>query len=176
MSSYKCKPEFHNDKGLPFYQAIYRGKPLRDYYFMFLPDNSLRFVSFRRGYNYIWENENYPSMLGKRCLDYRILKNRVSGKSKYPKVNVIVDDLGNSRTVHLHQIVAQTFHDYPIPDGVTEKEWKRTPKAVKKHFESQYWEANHIDHDHMNFHPDNLEWVSRGVNVDKYHAHRIDSE
>jgi hypothetical protein len=173
MSTYKCTPKFYDAQERPFYQAIYRGKPLVGYYFTLQPDNNLLFVSFRQGYNYIWDNEDYPIMMGKRCLKFRVLKNRVSGKSKYPKVNVVVDELGNSLTVHLHQIVAQTFHDYPIPDGVTEAEWECTPQSVKNHFDSQYWEANHIDHNHLNFHPDNLEWVSRGVNVDKYHAHRI---
>jgi hypothetical protein len=177
MSNYKCQPEFYDDYGRAFYQAIYRGQKLRDYYFMVLSDNSaVRLVSFRRGYNYIWTNELYPILMGKRCIKYRVLGSRVSGKSKYPKVNVIVDEAGNSLTVHLHQIVAQTFHDFPIPDGVTENEWERTPKSVKAHFDTHYWEANHIDHDHMNYHPDNLEWVSRGVNVDKYHAHRIENE
>ena len=176
MTTYKCEPEFHDRYGRPFYQAIYRGKPLEGYYFVLNSDSTLNLASFRQGYNYIWDNTDYPQWIGERCLRFRFLKNRVSGKSKYPKVNLIVDERGNSLTIHLHQIVAQTFHDYPIPDGVTESQWKRTPKSVKKHFDSQYWEANHIDHDHLNFHPDNLEWVSRGVNVDKYHAHRVDSE
>ena len=175
---YKCKPEFYDDRGRPFYQAVYRGKPLVGYYFLMNDDddNTIMFVSFRQGYNYIWDDERYPSIMGKRCLRFRRLKSRVSGKSKYPKVSAVVDDWGNSSTIHLHQIVAQTFHDYPIPDGVTESEWKRTPKSVRKHFENNYWEANHIDHNHLNFHPDNLEWVSRAVNVDKYHTHRIYSE
>jgi hypothetical protein len=173
MNKYKSEPEFYDNNGRPFYQAIYRGMPLNGYYFVLRPDEGIMFVSFRRGWNRVWNDENYPWMMGKRSLNYRVLKNRVSGKSKYPKVNVTVDDLGNNLTVHLHQIVAQTFHDYPIPDGVTESEWKRTPKSVKKHFDSQYWEANHIDHNHLNYHPDNLEWVSRGVNVNKYHEHRL---
>lgn len=167
---YKCKPEFYDDKNRPWYQAEYRGKPLEGYYFVGHEDTFL-FVSIRQGYNYIWDNEDYPFMMGKRCLSYRVLKNRVSGKSHYPKVNVVIE-VGKSLTVHLHQIVAQTFIDYPLPDGVTEAEWKRTPKSVKKHFDNHYWEANHIDHNHLNFHPSNLEWVSRGVNVDKYHEHR----
>jgi len=173
MSTYKCKPEFYDDYNRPFYQAMYRGKPLEGYYFFLHIDNTLKLASFRKGYNYIWVDKSYPSLLGKRCLNFRILNNRVTGKSKYPKVKVVVDAWGNSLTVHIHQIVAQTFHDYPIPDGVTEAEWELTPKSVKNHFDSQYWEANHIDHNHLNFHPENLEWVSRGVNVDKYHAHRI---
>ncbi len=170
-STYKCKPEFYDNRDRPWYQAMYRGAPLEGYYFIGHEDKFL-FASTRQGYNYICTNENYPLIFGKRCLSFRVLKNRVSGKSPYPKVKAAVR-VGKSLTIHLHQIVAQTFLEYPIPDGVTDSEWKRTPKAVKKHFESNYWEANHIDHDHMNYHPDNLEWVSRGVNVDKYHEHRI---
>jgi hypothetical protein len=171
MTIYKCKPEFYDNCDRPWYQAMYRGTPLEGYYFIGHEDEFL-FASTRQGYNYIWTDENYPFMVGRRCLSYRLLKNRVSGKSPYPKVNATVK-VGKSLTIHLHQIVAQTFLEYPIPDGVTDSEWKRTPKAVKKHFESNYWEANHIDHDHMNYHPNNLEWVSRGVNVDKYHEHRV---
>lgn len=152
---YKCKPEFYDNwpTPRPYYQAMYNGKPLEGYYFI-LHEDQILFVSCRRTYQ-------------------KKITAHVSGKSKYPKVSVVVDDWGNRKTIHLHQIVAQTFHAYPIPDGVTETEWKRTPKSVKKHFDNHYWEANHIDHNHLNFHPDNLEWVSRGVNVDKYHAHRI---
>ena len=159
MTTYKCEPEFYDRRWTPrpYYQAMYKGKILSGYYFI-LDGDSIFFVSQRRG--------GYQ----------RGITANVSGKSKYPKVGVTVDDWGTRKTVHLHQIVAQTFHSYPIPDGVTESEWKRTPKSVRNHFDSQYWEANHIDHNHLNYHPDNLEWVSRGVNVDKYHAHRIDSE
>ena len=151
---YTSKIEFHDSRGRPYYQATYNGLPLVGYYFVF-HEGELLLISRRRGeYN------------------QRLLKSRVSGKSKYPKVNVVVNEQGKSKTIHLHQIVAQTFIDYPLPDGVTESEWKRTPKSVKAHFTNHYWEANHIDHNHMNYHPDNLEWVSRGVNVDKYHEYR----
>lgn len=168
---YKCNPEFYDKTGRPWYRAEYRGKPLEGYYFI-KHENNFLFASTRQGCNFICEDEDYPALLGQRILNYRILKNRVSGKSPYPKVNVVVE-VGKSLTVHLHQIVAQTFIEYPLPDGVTESEWKRTPKSVKQHFDSHYWEANHIDHNHLNYHPDNLEWVSRGVNVDKYHEYRV---
>lgn len=150
---YKCDPVFFDYSHNPHYQAEYKGDTLEGYYFR-IDGNSIKFLSFRSRYI----NE---------------LSWHVSGKSKYPKVGVTIDDWGTRKTIHLHQIVAQTFHDYPLPDGVTEAEWERTPKSVKKHFDSQYWEANHIDHNHLNFHPDNLEWVSRGVNVDKYHQYRV---
>lgn len=171
---YKCDPEFYDKYNRPFYQAMYNGNPLKEYYFLKHQDEYI-FVSFRRGSRYVFD-ERYGELAGTWCLNWHRIKHAVSGKSKYPKVGVVVDDWGNRKTIHLHQIVAQTFHAYPIPDGVTESEWKRTPKSVRKHFENNYWEANHIDHNHLNFHPDNLEWVSRGVNVDKYHTHRVWSE
>ena len=153
MFKYKCNPEFYDNLGYPYFQAMYKGKNLEGYYFL-LKEGKVRFLSNRRG-------------------SLKEMNTNVSGKSKYPKVCVVVDELGNRKTVHLHQIVAQTFHDYPLPDGVSASDWKRTPRSIKLHFDANYWEANHIDHDHMNYHPSNLEWVSRGVNVDKYHEHRV---
>jgi hypothetical protein len=156
MFKYKCNPEFFDHQGNPYFPAFFRGKELPGYYFVFR-EGKIVFMSNRRG-------------------SLKPLSPSVSGKSKYPKVSVTVDEFGTRLTPHIHQIVAQTFHDYPLPDGVTEAEWRRTPASIKKHFDSHYWEANHIDHDHSNFHPNNLEWVSRGTNVDKYHEHRLENE
>lgn len=153
---YKCVPEFYDSLGRPYFQAMYKNKFLEGYYFH-LKDGEVEFLSSRRG-------------------SLSPMNTNVSGKSKYPKVCVVTDENGTRKTIHLHQIVAQTFHAYPIPDGVSEEDWKRTPKSVKSHFDSHYWEANHIDHNHLNFHPSNLEWVSRGLNVEKYHEHRLESE
>lgn len=155
MYKYKCNPECYDNLGYPYFQAVYKGEPLHGYYFR-LKEGKIQFFSNRRG-------------------SLKEMNTNVSGKSKYPKVCIVVNECGDRKTVHLHQIVAQTFHNYPLPDGVTEADWRRTPKSVKLHFDAHYWEANHIDHDHMNYHPSNLEWVSRGVNVDKYHEHRTNS-
>ena len=149
---YRCDPVFFDHSSLPHYQAEYKGFTLDGYYFV-LEDDTIHLVSHLRG----------------RAIN---LKPHVSGRSKYPKIGVRVG-YGSYKTIHVHQIVAQTFHAFPIPDGVTASEWERTPESVKNHFSNHYWEANHIDHNHLNYHPDNLEWVSRGVNVDKYHIHRI---
>jgi hypothetical protein len=163
INVYKCKPDFFNNNNMPFYQAIYKGKKLDGYYFFFNDNGELKLVSFRKGWNKVRSN-------GLRSMCFKVLSNRVSGKSQYPKVSVVVET-GRSLTIHLHQIVAQTFIEYPLPDGVTNEEWEKTPDSVKKQIDLYYWEANHIDHDHFNYHPSNLEWVSRGVNVQRYHEY-----
>lgn len=87
---------------------------------------------------------------------------------EYPRVGLCY---GNQVIKLLvHRIVCETFHEKPLPEGVSEEEWKRTPKSVKRHFE-HYWEVNHIDHVKTNFHPSNLEWVSCKQNVEKYKKH-----
>ena len=149
---YKTKPKFKDLLGHSNYQVYYNGKPLVGYYFQ-VDNDVIKLVRYSdKVHRYITPN--------------------VSGKSKYPKVAVSVVGSKDRKTIHLHQLVAQSFHSYPIPDGVTKMEWARTPDSVKLHFEMHYWEANHIDHNHLNYHPNNLEWVSRGVNTEKYHIHR----
>lgn len=89
-------------------------------------------------------------------------------KNGYPRVALCED--GISYKLLSHRIVCETFHEKPLPEGVSEEEWKRTPKSVKRHFD-HYWEVNHIDHVKTNFHPSNLEWVSCKQNVEKYKKH-----
>jgi len=96
--------------------------------------------------------------------------------NKYPQVGVIVSDrtVGkNGRTtMRLHQIVAETFKQVPIPSGCSQSLWKRLPKKFKAALRCM-WLVNHRDHDKMNFHPSNLEWVpSAKENAKKYQAHR----
>lgn len=92
-----------------------------------------------------------------------------TGGGGYP--TVVISQGGKTRTCYVHKIVCETFHKFPIPSGVTKKEWKETPESVKAHVYRTF-EVNHIDHDHDNFHPSNLEWVSRMDNLSKYQAHR----
>jgi HNH endonuclease len=73
-------------------------------------------------------------------------------------------------TVHLHQIVAETWIPFNIPNGVTEKEWKRTPKSVQN-IVKERTHVNHKDHNKQNFHPSNLEWVSAKENAQKAQEH-----
>lgn len=87
---------------------------------------------------------------------------------QYPRVGLQEGD--KVLKVLVHRIVCETFHIKPLPEGVTELEWQRTPKSVKAHFE-HYWEVNHKDHVKTNFHPSNLEWVSCKQNVERYVEH-----
>ena len=86
-------------------------------------------------------------------------------KNGYPRVSLSTED--KKFMVLVHRLVCETFHERPLPEGVSIEEWKRTPKSVKRHFD-HYWEVNHIDHVRTNYHPNNLEWVSCKQNVDRY--------
>jgi hypothetical protein len=58
----------------------------------------------------------------------------------------------------------------PIPDGITKIVWLNTDPSVKALCRG-LWQVNHIDHDRLNFHPSNLEWVSASTNIQKYGDH-----
>lgn len=89
----------------------------------------------------------------------------------YPKIRIDVSGRFSFerkyKTVSVHRLVCESHHMLPIPDGVSKKEWAATPESVKRCF-NDYWEVNHIDHNTYNYHPNNLEWVSRQQNVNKY--------
>jgi hypothetical protein len=76
----------------------------------------------------------------------------------------------NYLTIRLHQIVAETWVPFTIPNGVSEKEWKRTPKNVRNIVKERTF-VNHKDHNKQNFHPSNLEWVSARENSQKAQEH-----
>ena len=78
-----------------------------------------------------------------------------------------------SRTVLLHIAVCDTYNrkSMPVPDGVTEKEWKRTPASVKKQMRFSF-QVNHKDHDQHNHHPSNLEYTTAKQNQAAYQAHK----
>ena len=117
--------------------------------------------------NYFVDPKNGEIWSNKRG-DFKNLKWRACGNSPYPALVFRIND--ESISVRVHRIVAETMHNIPIPPGVSEKEWKRTPASVKRLFD-QFWEVNHKDHNRLNFNPKNLEWVSRQENVQKYHQH-----
>lgn len=96
----------------------------------------------------------------------------VGGNSPYPKTGFSFGARAKRKTIEIHRLVCETFHEIPLPKDVTEQEWADTPESVKKHF-AHYWQVNHINHVHTDFHPDNLEWVSGRENVDKYHEYRL---
>jgi hypothetical protein len=90
-------------------------------------------------------------------------------QNNYPKVVILFNGKGRSQLVH--KLVCVAYNKFPKPDGVTIEEWKATPESVKRLVESMY-QVNHIDHDHYNHHPSNLEWVTVKQNSKKYQEHR----
>lgn len=77
------------------------------------------------------------------------------------------------RTIMVHIAVCDTYNrdKMPVPDGVTEKEWKRTPASVKKQMRFSF-QVNHKDHDQHNHHPSNLEYTTAKQNQAAYQEHR----
>jgi len=99
-------------------------------------------------------------------------KSNVSGKSQYPKVIIgRIDSLRQpSKTVPVHKLVANSWMEVPLPEGVTQEEWDRTPESVKALIETDYWEVDHIDTNPLNYHVDNLRFMSRTTNKNVYYA------
>lgn len=95
----------------------------------------------------------------------RILKWFYNKKAQYPRITLYFEN--NVIRPLVHRVVCETFHKVPLPEGVTEEEWKKTPESVKSNF-YYYWEVHHKDHDKNNYHPSNLEWVSCKQNMEKY--------
>jgi hypothetical protein len=126
--------------------AVVDGKFLKDYYV--------------DGTGNIWSNKYNK---------WRKLKPTKAGNTPYPRVSFYIN--GKIKACMIHRVVCETFHEFPIPEGVTEKEWSRTPASVKKLLRASF-QVNHIDHQHDNYHPDNLEWVSVRQNSAKYQEYR----
>ena len=95
----------------------------------------------------------------------------VSGNMQYPFCTIKGDD-GHVKSASWHKACCETLKPQPAPPGVTESEWRRTPQSVRRVLH-KIWQVNHIDHNHLNFHPDNLEWVTGTENVEKYQQHRL---
>jgi len=89
-------------------------------------------------------------------------------QNNYPKV--VLCSNGVSKSYYVHRIVCAAYHKFPKPESVTKEEWNATPESVKKLVELMY-QVNHIDHDHYNHHPSNLEWVTVKENNKKYQDH-----
>ena len=92
---------------------------------------------------------------------WNILRPNVSGKSGYPKVRI------EGVTVPVHIAVMETLNPLPVPKGVSQFEWERTPDSVKR-FCRKAWFVNHKDHDKENFIPNNLEWCTAKENARAY--------
>jgi hypothetical protein len=98
----------------------------------------------------------------------KMISTHVSGKSKYPHINLYDD--GFQITASLHRVVAETLIKRPRPKQFRSEIWK-TLNDAEKSLIYQAYEVNHIDHNVTNYHPSNLEWVSRKVNIEKRNAH-----
>lgn len=93
----------------------------------------------------------------------------------YPRVGLTID--GKSKTILVHRLVCETYHEKPLPDVLTEKEWNTIDADIRKklidHIQhADRYQVNHIDHDHNNYHPSNLEWVTAQENQQKYQEHK----
>lgn len=93
----------------------------------------------------------------------------VSGRANpYPKVNLYFD--GRLNCVSVHRLVAETFIKRPRPKEFRPEIWKIL-NDQEKGLVYQAYEVNHKDHNTMNHHPSNLEWVSRKKNIEKRNVH-----
>lgn len=96
----------------------------------------------------------------------------ISGNCDYPKTTF---SLRNGRKLYpmFHRVVAETLVPFPVPEGITKKDWNNTPESVKALFKAQFL-VNHKDHDKTNYTPSNLEWVTHRGNAKAYQNHRSD--
>lgn len=102
---------------------------------------------------------------------WRRMKFSVSGQSPYPKGYFSVN--GEKKFIVQHIAVHETLNPkLPVPPGISDAAWKKTPKSVKKMLR-HVWQVNHIDHCHTNYRPDNLEWTTAQQNVQAYQTHRL---
>jgi hypothetical protein len=94
----------------------------------------------------------------------------------YPKVGLSIN--GKSATVMVHRLVCETFHEKPMPEELRGLNWNNIPDKERKIIQefvthADRYQVNHIDHDHNNFHPSNLEWVTVKENQQKYQEHKL---
>ena len=134
--------------------VIYRGKVMYGYYF----DD---------------EGNIYSVKSGKHR---KLAIQRGDSWNPYPKVRIKIDGL-TIKTLMVHRLVCETFHNKPLPDVLTEEEWGQIPSSVKqkliKHMQhADRYQVNHIDHNRNNYHPSNLEWVTTSENQQKYQQHK----
>jgi hypothetical protein len=94
----------------------------------------------------------------------------------YPKVGLSIE--GKSKTLMVHRLVCETFHEKPMPEELRGLNWNNIPDKERKILQefvthADRYQVNHIDHDHNNFHPSNLEWVTVKENQQKYQEHKL---
>ena len=102
--------------------------------------------------------------------------NKGDDYNPYPKIGLTLN--GKKHTVNIHRLVCETFHKKPLPNILTEVEWEEIPfyqrKIILKYIQhADRYQVNHIDHNHNNYHPSNLEWVTASENQQKYQEHKL---
>ena len=108
----------------------------------------------------------------------KLIKGRI-GTDGYRRVDILCDSFPNrlrssqkgnpkvsrrSKTIQLHILVAHTLIDIPRPERVSQEDWDKTPESVKAVVKEGY-RINHIDHNPLNYHPSNLEYVTASGNT-----------
>jgi len=87
----------------------------------------------------------------------------------YPKACFRIK--GHGKTIKIHRLVGHTLVPYTKPSCISAENWMKTPQSVKALIFKDAMELNHIDCDHGNYHPSNLEWSTRTENREAYHNH-----
>jgi len=117
-----------------------------------------------------YHGEEYSDYTVNECGDIYSLK---SGKyltansdttCPYPRVTLTKN--GRPKKVLVHRVVAEAFVTLGCPQnsGISEEEWEQSPNSIKT-FIMKNMIVNHIDHDKLNYSPDNLEWVTQEENA-----------
>ena len=92
-------------------------------------------------------------------------KFKANGSAKYPQTRFTLN--GNSYNVREHIAVYYTHNsDVDKPKSICDKEWSACSEYVRGLLQ-QSFEVNHIDHNTLNNHPDNLELVTGHDNRNK---------
>ena len=145
--------------------------------------------------NKFYPQESFTFLIyqGNRVPDYyvnkygKIYSNKQSGLNElkiskgcrhnpYPKVGLSIN--GKSKTLMVHRLVCETFHKKPMPEELQGLNWDVIPdkeRLILQEFvtHADRYQVNHIDHNHNNFHPSNLEWVTVKENQQKYQEHKL---
>jgi hypothetical protein len=132
------------DKSLEFRPLKFRGEVVEDY-----------FVDSQGN---VWSTKRRnPEML-----------TASSSGNKYLAVCIQVNK--KSYTIDIHRLVCETWYEKDRPNNIPKQIWDNAHDILKECI-LESLEVNHIDHDTSNYHPSNLEWVTRKENNQKSHMH-----